>query len=311
MKTLEKYLNEIKTYLVVDNPKKREDLLMEIKSHILEKAQNKYGKADEEAVKKVIDEYGTPQEVGSRYSEEKTIIAPHYKNYLFMYTGIVFAIHLGLRLFGLIAGTLGNEQINAWGGMLELVSLIPTTFIFDFGLVALVLYFVTKYNSKAELANFSGLVKKRKEEKLSGKIFELIISIAGAIAFFYFMRHGPVYISESGTELSEVALNALEIIKFSLLIGFGLMVINSVSAAIKLVNSSELVEIISDIVGIIYLYLLLTPAYIGGFASFAGVRLEEINLVAFKGFAIVVSIILVVSLVFHVIKYWARKIMKE
>jgi hypothetical protein len=194
---------------------------------------------------------------------------------------------------------------------LELVSLIPTTFIFDFGLVALILYFVTKYNNKAELASFSGLVKKRKEEKLSGKIFELIISIAGAIAFYYFMRFGPVYISESGAELSEVAFNALEIIKFAFLIGFGLMVINSVSAAIKLVNNSELVEIIFDVVGIIYLYLLLTPAYIGGFASFAGVRLEEINLVAFKGFAVVVSIILVISLVFHVIRYWARKIMKE
>jgi hypothetical protein len=284
---------------------------MEIKSHIIEKAESKYGKSDEEAVKKVIEEYGTPREVGSRYSEEKTIIAPHYKNYLFMYTGIAFAIHLGLRLFGLIASTLGNEQVSAWEGLLELVSLIPTTFIFDFGLVALILYFVTKYNNKAELASFSGLVKKGKEEKLSAKIFELVISIAGAIAFYYFMRFGPVYISESGAELSEVAFNALEIIKFAFLIGFGLMVINSVSAAIKLVNNSELVEIIFDVVGIIYLYLLLTPAYIGGFASFAGVRLEEINLVAFKGFAVVVSIILVISLVFHVIRYWARKIMKE
>lgn len=311
MKALENYLDEVKTYLVMDNPKKREDLLMEIKSHIIEKAESKYGKSDEEAVKKVIEEYGTPREVGSRYSEEKTIIAPHYKNYLFMYTGIAFAIHLGLRLFGLIASTLGNEQVSAWEGLLELVSLIPTTFIFDFGLVALILYFVTKYNNKAELASFSGLVKKRKDEKLSGKIFELIISIAGAIAFYYFMRFGPVYISESGAELSEVAFNALEIIKFAFLIGFGLMVINSVSAAIKLVNNSELVEIIFDVVGIIYLYLLLTPAYIGGFASFAGVRLEEINLVAFKGFAVVVSIILVISLVFHVIRYWARKIMKE
>lgn len=311
MKALENYLDEVKTYLVMDNPKKREDLLMEIKSHIIEKAESKYGKSDEEAVKKVIEEYGTPREVGSRYSEEKTIIAPHYKNYLFMYTGIAFAIHLGLRLFGLIASTLGNEQVSAWEGLLELVSLIPTTFIFDFGLVALILYFVTKYNNKAELASFSGLVKKRKDEKLSGKIFELIISIAGAIAFYYFMRFGPVYISESGAELSEVAFNALEIIKFAFLIGFGLMVINSVSAAIKLVNNSELVEIIFDVVGIIYLYLLLTPAYIGGFASFAGVRLKEINLVAFKGFAVFVSIILVISLVFHVIRYWARKIMKE
>jgi hypothetical protein len=311
MKALENYLDEVKTYLVMDNPKKREDLLMEIKSHIIEKAESKYGKSDEEAVKKVIEEYGTPREVGSRYSEEKTIIAPHYKNYLFMYTGIAFAIHLGLRLFGLIASTLGNEQVSAWEGLLELVSLIPTTFIFDFGLVALILYFVTKYNNKAELASFSGLVKKGKEEKLSAKIFELVISIAGAIAFYYFMRFGPVYISESGAELSEVAFNALEIIKFAFLIGFGLMVINSVSAAIKLVNNSELVEIIFDVVGIIYLYLLLTPAYIGGFASFAGVRLEEINLVAFKGFAVVVSIILVISLVFHVIRYWARKIMKE
>lgn len=311
MKALENYLDEVKTYLVMDNPKKREDLLMEIKSHIIEKAESKYGKSDEEAVKKVIEEYGTPREVGSRYSEEKTIIAPHYKNYLFMYTGIAFAIHLGLRLFGLIASTLGNEQVSAWEGLLELVSLIPTTFIFDFGLVALILYFVTKYNNKAELASFSGLVKKGKEEKLSAKIFELVISIAGAIAFYYFMRFGPVYISESGAELSEVAFNALEIIKFAFLIGFGLMVINSVSAAIKLVNNSELVEIIFDVVGIIYLYLLLTPAYIGGFASFAGVRLKEINLVAFKGFAVFVSIILVISLVFHVIRYWARKIMKE
>ena len=121
MKNLERYLDEVKTYLVMDDPRKREDILMEIRSHIIEKAENKYGELNEESIRQTMTDYGTPREVAARYSEEKTIIASYYKNYLFMYTGIVFAIHLGLRLFGLIASTLGTESTNAWDGLLELL----------------------------------------------------------------------------------------------------------------------------------------------------------------------------------------------
>ncbi|WP_367363036.1 hypothetical protein [Mesotoga sp.] len=82
--------------------------------------------------------------VAARYYEGGPIIAPHLKNYLFMYTGILFAIHLGLHLIAFVFGENGAifdfREPTCWA----MLSQLPVTFIFDFGLVSLILYFVTQ-----------------------------------------------------------------------------------------------------------------------------------------------------------------------
>lgn len=143
-KNLENYLNQVATYLVGD----REDIIMEIRGHILEKAAGPEGEATPEAIDRVIEELGDPQSLASNYSEGKDIILPHFRNLLFLYTGILFAIHLGATAVAAVTG--GGVAVfplifvPELGSIWETLFFLPFAFIFDFGLVSLVLFAVSQ-----------------------------------------------------------------------------------------------------------------------------------------------------------------------
>ncbi len=73
-KNLEKYLEEIGHYL--SDPGEREEILNEIRSHILEKAERESGPADEGRLEKIIAAYGKPRRVAEKYLDGRPIIAP-------------------------------------------------------------------------------------------------------------------------------------------------------------------------------------------------------------------------------------------
>ena len=93
---LENYLDEISHYLPVKDG--IEEILAEIKSHILEKTEAEYKTITEDTVGKTISAYGKPQQVAAKYLEGIEIISPTFKRHLFLYTGILFACHFGLTL---------------------------------------------------------------------------------------------------------------------------------------------------------------------------------------------------------------------
>jgi uncharacterized membrane protein len=95
-KKLEAYIEEIDHYLSVRKGKK--EILEEIKSHILEKAEAESGKIDDQSIEKIISEYGKPQSVAMKYIEDTQIISPVFKKHLFRYTGILFVVHCMLIL---------------------------------------------------------------------------------------------------------------------------------------------------------------------------------------------------------------------
>lgn len=95
-KRLEDYLEEIDHYLVVE--KGGEEILSEIRSHILEKTENEYGELTEESVGKTIAGYGSPRQVAEKYLEGYQLIAPTFKKHLFLYAGILFAVHYGFTI---------------------------------------------------------------------------------------------------------------------------------------------------------------------------------------------------------------------
>jgi hypothetical protein len=143
---LEKYLEEIGHYL--PDPVEREEILNEIRSHIMEKAEREGGPIDEAALANVIAAYGRPRRVAEKYLEGRPVIAPAFRRHLFRYASLLFAIHLVViiltvalkRSVSVFFPFIFVPRMN----LVEAVMYLPMAFLADFGFVALVLYFITR-----------------------------------------------------------------------------------------------------------------------------------------------------------------------
>ena len=142
-KKLDDYLEEISHYLT--DADEREEILSELRSHVLERAEQEGG--TDAAVDKAIAALGRPRQVAEKYLDDKPIIAPAYKRFLFRYTSLLFAVHLAL-----IAAAVGlGRRFTIFPflyvprlGFFDAALYLPMAFLSDFGAVALLLHFVTR-----------------------------------------------------------------------------------------------------------------------------------------------------------------------
>jgi len=257
---LENYLEEISHYLAVGPG--REEILSEIRSHILEKAEDEHGQANDVMVEKVIADFGPARKVAERYLEGQEIIAPAYRRHLFRYTLLLFAVHF---LFT-VAALVFHESFLFFPllfvpkmGIIEALMYLPTAFLTDLGLVALLLYFITrsKKNIKLPWPKFSvdldEIVAQGKPVLRSGIVGRIIktlvmlaLTVAAAVIFsrygtiFLFSRHGadfqPIFTPETGRYLTLILILAW---------GFG-----TLSAFARIFIRSPWIKIISDVVSL-------------------------------------------------------------
>ena len=152
-KNLKNYLEEIDHYLILKEGKK--EVLAEIESHILEKTEKDFGEISEENIQKTINLFGSAKEVAEKYLEGFQIISPSYKNYLFRYTWILFAIHYSLKIISYAFNLAFN--FSPFGlsikikGFMQLLFEAPATWIYSFGIVALILYLITQSEKEINL----------------------------------------------------------------------------------------------------------------------------------------------------------------
>lgn len=141
---LEVYLEEISHFL--SGREEREEILAEIRSHILEKAEQEYGQATGASLGKVIAAYGPARRVAEKYLDGRQIIAPAYNRYLFRYTALFFAFHFVLTVVAVIFKKsflmfpfLYVPSMSPFDALFYL----PTAFLFDLGAVTLILFLIT------------------------------------------------------------------------------------------------------------------------------------------------------------------------
>ncbi|MGA2362110.1 MAG: hypothetical protein ABSG73_06575 [Candidatus Aminicenantales bacterium] len=149
---LEAYLEEISHFL--SGRGEREEILSEIRSHILEKATQEHGQVTDASLDKVIAAYGPARRVAEKYLDGRPIIAPAYKRYLFRYTTLLFAVHTLLTVIGVIfkeSFILFPFLFMPRLGVIEALMYLPTAFLTDLGVVALVLYFITQSGKDVRL----------------------------------------------------------------------------------------------------------------------------------------------------------------
>jgi hypothetical protein len=149
---LEIYLEEISHFL--SGREEREEILSEIRSHILEKAAMEHGETGDAALDKVIAAYGLPRQVAEKYLDGRPIIAPAYRRYLFRYATLLFAIHSFLTVIAVVF----KEDFIFFPflfmprlGVIEALMYLPTAFLTDLGVVTLVLYFITQSGKDVKL----------------------------------------------------------------------------------------------------------------------------------------------------------------
>lgn len=193
---LEKYLDEISHYL--SGGRVSDEILAEIESHILEKAQREYGSVTPESIRKTIAGYGPAQDVAAKYMEGQEIISPKFKRYLFRYTALLFSLHLALTL---VAAWFQTSIIALpfffipRMGLPTLFIYLPMALVYDFGVVALLLYVITQRGAGARLPWFGVPAGRRGEsglEKPRRRTLALLLAIF-AVLLAIFLRYRTLF----------------------------------------------------------------------------------------------------------------------
>ena len=218
---LEKYLKEISHYLAVKEG--ADEILAEIRSHILEKAERESGGVTAESLEKTIAGYGRPRDVAAKYMDGDEIISSTFKKYLFRYTAILFAIHFVLTALAVSFRTsivaipfFFIPRMSAFWAILYLFMAL----VYDFGVVALILYLVTQRKRDVRLPWFGIRLARRGEsglKKPKPAILIVLIAIFG-ILLYVFARYHSLFLYMVNFSRPESLLNPTASVFFSILL---------------------------------------------------------------------------------------------
>lgn len=263
---LERYLEEISHYLAVGPG--REEILTEIRSHILEKVDDVSGRGDDAALEQVIADFGPARRVAERYLEGQEIIAPSYRRYLFRYTSILFAVHFGLTVVAVIFGktfVIFPFVFMPRLRVIDALMYLPMAFLADLGLVALILHLVTRSKKDIKLpwpkfAADPDEIKPRKTSGPAGK-FALVAGLTAmmaitALAVVFFVRHETIFFASWNFREFQ-PLFAAEAGRYFSLIAIASMGVASISLTAKLFTRSRWVDVCSQAASLALIGLLL------------------------------------------------------
>ena len=210
---LEAYLEEISHFL--SGRAEREEILSEIRSHILEKAAEGTGASGtagapgDAAVDEAIAAFGPARKVAERYVDDRPIIAPAYKRYLFRYTSMLFAVHAALTVVAVVFKkdfVIFPFLFMPKLGVMEALMYLPMAFLADLGIVAVVLYFITQSGKDVKLPwpKFAVDLDEVKPPKKSFWLSRVATAVGAVImlaitdfALYVFARHGTIFFANA------------------------------------------------------------------------------------------------------------------
>lgn len=255
VKKLDDYLAEISRYLAVWD--EAEEILTEIRSHILEKTEAEFGNIDEASLEKTIADYGSPKKIAEKYLEGNQIISPSLKGHLFLYTWILFAFHFGMILVGLILKTslmvfpfFYVPSMN----VVQAVFYLPMAFLFNFGFVAFFLYFLTQKKTDLKLPwpmrfkpHFYGYTPP------PPKLIWVVLMLVGFGALLvFFLKFKTLFILSLSFSRPESLLNASSSLFYSIIL-LAVLAAEITGYIIRFWRNSERVNLVSNGMAVILL----------------------------------------------------------
>jgi len=314
---LEAYLEEISHFL--SGRAEREEILSEIRSHILEKAAEGPGEFTDAAVEKAIAAFGPARKVAEKYLDDRPIIAPAYKRYLFRYTTLLFALHSFLTVFAVVFKKdfiLFPLIFMPRLGVIEALMYLPTAFLADLGIVTVVLYFITQSGKDVKLP-WPKFAVDLDEVKPPTKSFWLsrIATAVGAVimlaitdfALFLFAKHHtiffvnlnwndprPLFTPDAGRRLSMIVIAMLATSTMALLA--------------KLLTRSLLVDVVSNVISLALIGLLLRQPLDNLFAVESAERILPKIKFGIKFTLLFIALMITIDLIKNLVVLGRRKL---
>jgi hypothetical protein len=264
---LEAYLEEISHFL--SGREEREEILAEIRSHVLERAGQEFGAVTEETLGRVLAAYGPARRVAEKYLDGRPIIAPAYKRFLFRYTALLFAVHalltivavVGIKKSFIFFPILYIPALNPF----EALFYLPTAFLFDFGVVALVLYLITQSKREVRLPwpRLSvDLDEVKPPVRTIGRVIGLAVmtALSGGAVYLY-ARFGTMFLIKRGAEF--LPIFTPDAGRWYSLILIGLWVLGAIRLAVAFMTSSPWADAAKEglslvLLGLVFRYPLAT-----------------------------------------------------
>ena len=266
-KNLKNYLMEIDHYLILKEGKK--EVLEEIESHILEKTEKDFGKISEENIQKTINLFGSAKEVAEKYLDGFQIISPSYKNYLFRYTWILFALHYCLKIISYTFNLAFN--FTPFGlsikikGIMQLLSEALATWIYSFGIVALILYLITQSEKEINLIWPQFVVSKFKIKTLPlnepSRVKIGIITGLLIISLIIYFKFNTLFFMTVNLHQTPVPLFASAFSQFISLLVIGLIFFELICSILPYLFKTYWINLINNIVYLIVAVFLLNNPF--------------------------------------------------
>ena len=312
---LKKYLEEISHYLAAVSEK--EEILNEIKSHILEKAEQEFGEIYNGALDKVIDNYGSPRKVAEKYIEDVEIIAPSFKGYLLRYTGVLFALHFSLTLLSFVFKTsmlvfpfFYIPKINSFQGLFY----VPMSFVFDLGLVGIFLYLVTQSQKDIRLPWFKPKINRHKtarKRQARSRVIPFILMLLGYAALVWiYLRSNTLFFKTIDFQNAQSLLTPAASQWYSsallALLGIGLA-----AYAVKFFNTSEWVNLLKSGLQLVILGIVINKPIEAPFIEFPYLNLRVIANILMALILVLIAIDFLKSLIIQGRNLFAKKAAQE
>lgn len=288
---LEKYIGEISHYLAVKQG--ANEILAEIRSHILEKAEQESGGATSAAIDRAIAAYGSPRDVAAKYLDGEEIISPVFKRHLFRYTTMLFAIHFVLTALAVFFRTsivaipffFIPKMSVLWAMPYLLMALV-----YDFGVVALILYLVTQRKDDVRLPWFGARLAPRGEsglKKPKAAVLVMLLAIFGALVFVFIKYHTIFFYSINGASPRSL-LNPAASVYFSILF-LSALACDIIAYWVRFLFNSAWVTLVQNTVVLLILWIVWNSPIEPEYASAPG---TDLNLVGggFVLFLIVLNV---------------------
>lgn len=267
---LEAYLEDIGHYL--SGRAEREEILAEIRSHILEKAEQEHGDAAAASLEKVLSTYGPPRLVAEKYLDGRAVIAPAYNRYLFRYTALLFSAHLILTVFAVAfkeSFVLFPFIFMPRLGIADALMYLPTAFLADLGLVALILTLITRSGKDVKLPwpRFAVDLDEVRPTKRSVKNIVGFVALLPVTAFglSVFLKHGTLFFARFDLAAPKMLFAAGPGRRISLLV-LGLLAVGTVGLFVKIFTASRWTNVAGDVAALVLISLLLRQPLEGVFA---------------------------------------------
>jgi hypothetical protein len=266
---LEAYLEEIGHFL--SGRAERQEILSEIRSHILEKAAAERG-GDEAALAAAIAAYGPARRVAETYLDDAPIIAPVYKRFLARYTALLFGVHALLTVFAVASkGTFVIFPFLYMPrlGVIDALMYLPTAFLADLGFVALALHLITRSRKEIRLPwpRFSvDLDEVRPPKKAVWNILGFAVMLAVTdFAFYVYYKAHSLFVINFDLDAPRHLLTP-EVGRRASLIILAWLVAGTAAAFAKIFSASRWVDIVSDMFSLVLIGLLVRQPFDGLFA---------------------------------------------